>query len=147
MVKDRQKLGGVGWQWQVANAAMSEARFGGDCIRLNPTARGKNGVKRSLLVEGDGGPLAVVVAPANVHDAKLLEAALEAIVMERPTVAEDSPQKLSLDNGHDNRHVGKRRPNIVVSLTFGVLARRSWIVVDTRNILHAAGSWSIYWVG
>jgi putative transposase len=54
------------------------------------------------LVEADGGPLAVVVAPANVHDAKLLEATLEAIVVERPTVTEDSPQNLSLDKGYDN---------------------------------------------
>jgi putative transposase len=31
----------------------------------NPTDRGKNGVKRSLLVEQDGGPLAVGIAGAN----------------------------------------------------------------------------------
>jgi putative transposase len=36
-------------------------------------------VKRSLLVEADGGPLSVVVAGANVRDDKLLEATLDAI--------------------------------------------------------------------
>jgi putative transposase len=41
-------------------------------------------VKRSLLVEADGGPLAVVVAGANVRDDKLLAATLDAIVVERP---------------------------------------------------------------
>ncbi len=39
---------------------------GGDLIGRNPTDRGKRGVKRSLLVEAAGGPLAVVIAGANV---------------------------------------------------------------------------------
>ena len=46
--------------------------FGG--VGPNPTDRGKAGVKRSLLVAGAGGPLSIVVAGANVHDAKLLAA-------------------------------------------------------------------------
>jgi len=54
------------------------------------------------LVEADGGPLAVVIAGANVHDAKLLAATLEAIVVERPEPSEDSPQHLCLDKGFDN---------------------------------------------
>ena len=50
----------------------------------NPTDRAKKGVKRSILVEADGGPLSVVVAGANVRDDKLLAATLDAIVVERP---------------------------------------------------------------
>src|SRR5215207_1212171 len=42
--------------------------FWGDLLGPNPTDRGKNGVKRSLLVEADGGPLSVVVAGANMRD-------------------------------------------------------------------------------
>lgn len=68
----------------------------------NPTDRGKNGVKRSLLVEAGGGPLAVVVAGANVHDTKLLEATLDAIVVERPQAGAEKPQHLCLDKGYDN---------------------------------------------
>ena len=68
----------------------------------NPTDRAKNGVKRSLLVEADGGPLAIVVAGANVPDAKLLEAAIEAIILERPEPAPDYPQHLCLDKAYDN---------------------------------------------
>jgi putative transposase len=39
------------------------------------------GVKRSILVEADGGPLSVVIAGANVVDFKLLEDTIEAIVV------------------------------------------------------------------
>jgi len=59
-------------------------------------------VKRSLLVEADGGPLAIVVAGANVPDAKLLEATIEAIILERPEPAPDYPQHLCLDKAYDN---------------------------------------------
>ena len=75
--------------------------FWGDQIGPNPTDRGKNGVKRSLLVEAGGGPLSVIVAGANVPDFKLLEATLDAIVVERPQSSEESPQHLCLDKGYD----------------------------------------------
>jgi putative transposase len=59
-------------------------------------------VKRSVLVEADGGPLAVVIAGANVHDTKLLAAILDALVVERPQPSAAQPQHLCLDKGYDN---------------------------------------------
>jgi putative transposase len=59
-------------------------------------------VKRSLLVEADGGPLAAVVAAANVHDTKLLSATLGAVVAPRPERTPDAPQHLCLDKAYDN---------------------------------------------
>ncbi len=79
-----------------------QSALGGDLIGPNPTDRGKNGVKRSLLVEADGGPLAVVVDGANQHDTKLLRATLEAVIVERPQPTEEKPQHLCLDKGYDN---------------------------------------------
>lgn len=68
----------------------------------NPTDRGKNGCKRSVLVEADGVPLGIVTAGANVHDTKLLEATIEAVVVERPIPTMQRPQHLCLDKGYDN---------------------------------------------
>ena len=76
--------------------------MGGDLIGPNPTDRAKNGTKKSLLVEAAGGPLAVVIAPANRHETKLLAATLEAIVGERPAPSAEQPQHLCLDKGYDN---------------------------------------------
>jgi putative transposase len=59
-------------------------------------------VKRSVLVEADGGPLAIVVAGANVHDTKLLAATLDAIVVARPQPTSERPQHLCLDKAYDN---------------------------------------------
>ncbi len=55
-----------------------------------------------MLTEADGGPLAAVVAGANVHDTKLLGATLDALVVERPAPTAEAPQHLCLDKGYDN---------------------------------------------
>jgi putative transposase len=74
---------------------------GGKKVGKNPTDRGKNGTKQSLLVEADGGPLGAVIAGANVPDMKLLAETIEAIVVERPDT-EELEQHLCLDKGYDN---------------------------------------------
>lgn len=60
-------------------------------------------MKRSILVEADGGPLSVVIAGANVRDDKLLAATLDAVVVERPKPTEEALQHLCLDKGYDNK--------------------------------------------
>ena len=70
----------------------------GGHVGPNPTDRGKAGTKRSILVDGDGGPLGVIVAGANVNDFKLLRSTLESVVVGRP----ECEQHLCLDKGYDN---------------------------------------------
>ena len=81
---------------------MGKARLGGDQIGPNPTDRAKNGSKKSILTERNGGPLSVVVAGANVHDTKLLDQTIEAIIVERPKPTTGEPQHLCLDKAYDN---------------------------------------------
>lgn len=69
----------------------------------NPTDRGKTGTKKSLLTDGEGGPLGVVIAGANAVEQKLLKATIEAIMVERPDPAEEQ-QHLCLDKAYDNRN-------------------------------------------
>jgi putative transposase len=71
-------------------------------VGKNPTDRGKNGTKKSLLVDGDGGPLGVVIAAANVNDHLLLRETIEALVLERPEPTAQAPQHLCLDADYDN---------------------------------------------
>jgi putative transposase len=88
-------------------------------VGKNPTDRGKKGTKQSVLVEGDGGPLAAVIAAANVNDQKLLRETIEAIVVDRPAPTKAKPQNLCLDAGYDNPDgrqgavAGKYTPHIV----------------------------------
>jgi putative transposase len=43
-----------------------------------------------------------VIEGANVHDTKLLDATIEAIVVQRPEPTKKAPQNLCLDKGYDN---------------------------------------------
>lgn len=101
LVEHCDALGAVHWQWQAADGALGKARLGGELVGPNPTDRGKPGTKRSLLVEQEGGPLAVVIAGANVHDTRLLRLTLESIIVERPSPIFVA-QNLSLDKAYDN---------------------------------------------
>jgi putative transposase len=122
-----------------------QATHGGDGVGPNPTDRAKSGTKRSILVDA---PLAVVVAGANVHDTKLLEATLEAIVVKRPRVTRGRVQNLCLDKGYDNptgrasaeqngyvahiRRIGEERP----ASKRGKRGRaRRWVVERTHGWL------------
>ena len=60
----------------------------------------KMGSKRSVLTEGHGLPIAVVVSGANVHDVKLLSKTLDNLIIIRPLPSEDSCQNLCLDAGY-----------------------------------------------
>jgi putative transposase len=75
----------------------------GDLIGPNPTDRAKKGVKRSVLVEAEGGPLSVVVCAVNVPDFELLGATLDHYCVERPSPTDEAPQHLCLDKGYDNQ--------------------------------------------
>ena len=67
----------------------------------NPTDRGKQGFKRSLLTEAAGIPIAVAIDGANRHDMKLTRATLDNIMAERPVPTAAMPQGLCLDKGYD----------------------------------------------
>jgi IS5 family transposase len=78
-------------------------RWAGKKTGNNPTDRLKCGTKRSLITDGSGVPLGLVVAGANVHDTKLMEETLKSIIIDKP----NKLHHLCGDKGYDsnlNRH-------------------------------------------
>ena len=90
---------GIAWKWQAGDGAMTKAPLGGEKTGKNPTDRAKSGVKRSVLVDGNGVPLSIVVSGANTADGKLLESTLDAMPVERPD-PQTVPQNLCLDKAY-----------------------------------------------
>lgn len=80
---------------------MTKAPLGGEKTGKNPTDRAKSGVKRSLLTEGGGIPIAVAVEGANCHDKRLVESTLRLIVVQRPRATKRKPQNMCMDKGYD----------------------------------------------
>ena len=109
----------------------------------NPTDRGKMGTKKSLLTDGEGGPLGVVIAGANAVEQKLLKATIEAVVVDRPDPGEGE-QHLCLDAGYDNPsgreavegggyvgHIRPARPGRGEKKRPGRRKARRWVVERT----------------
>jgi transposase len=92
---------GLGWRWSAMDGAMTKAPPGGERAGRNPTDRGKQGAKRSLLPEAHGVPVGLAVEGADRHDKKLVEATLESIPVARPEATAEEPQGLCLDKGYD----------------------------------------------
>ena len=103
------ELKGLNWSFMCADGSMVKAPLAKEEHGRNPTDRGKQGVKRSLLTDAKGIPLSVVVAGANVNDHLLLDQTLRESIVERPTPSRAHPQGLCLDKGYDyelTRQVG-----------------------------------------
>jgi putative transposase len=116
----------------------------------NPTDRGKLGVKRSVLVDGQGVPLAVAVDGANVHDQKLLSETLDAIPVPRPEPTARKKQHLCLDKGYTGepieRHARNRNYTLHVPVKGGEVTgpkhrhgkARRWKVERTHSWINRA---------
>src|SRR5260370_14653327 len=59
------------------DGCITKAPGGGDCAGRSPVDRGKQGMKRSSMVDGYGIPLGRVLARANRHDSPLLAPTLD----------------------------------------------------------------------
>jgi transposase len=82
----------------VVDGCTTKAPCGGQVAGLSPVDRRKQGLKRSVAVEADGIPLAMLPAPANHRDDRLLAATLDAIGAVGPLPAQPV---VHLDAGYD----------------------------------------------
>ena len=82
---------------------MTKAPLGGEKTGKNPTDRAKSGVKRSLLTEGHGIPIAVAVEGANCHDKRLVEGTLRSMVVQRPRATKSKPQNMCMDYAEEKQ--------------------------------------------
>jgi transposase len=95
------ELQGIEWDWLAMDGAVTKAPLGGRKTRPNPTDRGKSGVQRSVLTDGQGVPIGLVVGGANRHDMKLVRPTRESLVVACPAPTDDQPQGMCLDKGYD----------------------------------------------
>jgi transposase len=109
---------------------MTTAPCGGDVAGRSPVNRGKQGRKRSLVVDAKGIPLGVIAAPASRPDSPLLEPTLDRLGP-RPTAI-----TVHLDRGYDS---GVTRQRLAVR---GMGARLRPAAHRPRSRPGSAGSWN-----
>ena len=112
----------------------------------NPTDRGKDGTKRSLLTDGAGVPVGLTIDGANRNDHKLMAETIDTIPVRRPRPTKSKPQGLCLDKGYDYKepralgkalgftlHLRSRgEEKKALERNAGVRARR-WVVERTHG--------------
>ncbi len=84
------------------DCCITKAPCGGEKAGKNPVDRGKQGLKRSMMVDACGIPLRTLAAPANRHDSPLLAPTLDA-----PQTLGGLPEPVSvhLDRAYDSNVV------------------------------------------
>lgn len=82
------------------DGCLVKAPCGGEAAGRSPVDRGKQGTKRSLMVDGHGIPVGCVIIGANRHDSPLLRPTLEKL----GRFGFDLPEDITvhLDAGHDS---------------------------------------------
>jgi transposase len=99
------------------DGCITEAPCGGEVAGRSPVDRGKQGTKRSIVVDGAGIPLGVLAAPANVNDSPLLEPTVDLVI----ETIEPGTATVHLDRGYDSK---KTRHTLTVRALEGAMARR-----------------------
>jgi transposase len=81
------------------DGCITKAPCGGQKAGKSPVDRGKQGIKRSTVVDANGIPLGAIATPANRHDSPLLEETLDTM-----KVLGELPERISvhLDRGYDS---------------------------------------------
>ena len=92
---------GIDWKWLSMDGCITKAPLGGEETGKSPVDRGKLGTKRSVLIDGRGAPLSVVVAGANRHDKTLAIRTIDEMMADRPERRVYRLHHLCLDKGYD----------------------------------------------
>jgi putative transposase len=148
---------GIDWRWLAFDGCLTKAPLSrSEMVGRNPTDRGKQGVKHSLLMDGKCVPLALVVEPANRNDHLLLADTLDDFVARRPGCSA-LVQHLCLDLGYDNAdsrkepdrrgyvvHIHGRRDEARECRSGRKQARR-WVVERTHAWLNRSRRLLVRW--
>jgi transposase len=119
------------------DCCITKAPCGGEKAGRNAVDRGKQGIKRSTVVDAKGIPLGSIAAPANRHDSPLLDETLDTL-----EVLEELPKQMSvhMDRGYDSRSTREKlgvRGLLAVISEKGkpapLAATKRWVVERTNS--------------
>jgi transposase len=112
------RIVGLALEEIAVDCCITKAPGGGDCAGPSPVDRRKLGMKRSLMVDGNGIPLDRVLAPANRHDSPLLAPTLDKLAGIGPLPDDVT---VHLDAGYDS---GKTRDELKSRSLNGEIAHK-----------------------
>ena len=120
------------------DCCITKAPGGGEKAGRSPGDRGKRGIKRSSVVDAEGIPLGIVVAPANRHDSPLLGETLDVL-----EALGELPDRASvhLDRGYDSEATRERLKDRGLSAAISEKGRPAPLAATKRWVVERTNSW------
>lgn len=121
------------------DCCITKAPCGGEKAGRNPVDRGKQGLKRSVVVDANGIPLGAIAAPANRHDSPLLEGTLDTM-----NVVGELPERMSvhLDRGYDSDATRQRLNLCSLLAEISEKGKPAPLAATKRWVVERSNSWS-----
>lgn len=131
------KMIGLRLENLAVDGCIVKAPCGGEAAGRSPVDRGKQGTKRSLMVEGRGIPIGCVIAGANCHDSPLLAPTLDKL----GRFGFDLPERITvhLDAGYDS---GKTRDLLdALGIDYIISKKGEPLQAGARWVVERTNSW------
>jgi putative transposase len=154
MQRDRLEVAVGGCEFRESTASRFKKKTG-----KNPTDRGKIGTKRSILTEGQGVPISIVLGTANTPDHFLLKETLDSVVVKRPNPKRVRQNLLAdkeyndwvsritaLDYGYYDHIPQKKNAKFKIPRRPGRRKARRWVVEQTFGCLNRNREVMIRWL-
>jgi transposase len=118
---------------------ITKAPCGGEKAGRSPVDRGKQGIKRSTLVDAKGIPLGAIAAPANCHDSPLLDETLDTM-----EVLGELPERMSvhLDRGYDSQATREKLKSRGLEPMISEKGKPAPLQATKRWVVERTNSWN-----
>jgi transposase len=120
------------------DCCITKAPCGGEKAGRNPVDRGKQGIKRSTVVDAKGTPLGAVAAPANRHDSPLLEQTLDTL---EPLGRLPEQMSVHLDRGYDSRITTEKLKDRGLLAVISEKGKPALLQATKRWVVERTNSW------
>lgn len=121
------------------DCCITKAPRGGERAGRSPVDRGKQGMKRSIIVDGEGIPLGAVAAGANHHDSPLLAPTLEALDTLGGLL---EPVNVHLDRAYDSKVTRRLLEDRGLQGVISEKGKRVPLGATKRWVVERTNSWS-----
>lgn len=121
------------------DGCITKAPGGGEVAGRSPVDRGKQGLKRSLVVDAAGIPLGAIAAPANRPDSPLLEATLATLDGLGPLPV---PMTVHLDRGYDSGGTRERLARRGLRAVLAASGKPAPIAASSRWPVERTHAWT-----
>ncbi len=121
------------------DGCITKAPCGGERAGKSPVDRGKQGLKRSTVVDGEGIPLGAIAAPAKRHDSPLLDETLDTLEVLGPL-----PEQMSvhLDRGYDSQTTREKLKVRGLASIISEKGKPAPLAATKRWVVERTNSWN-----